>query len=234
MERTYEPETTRVFDRILKDGDRVIICGAHQGYFVEYCSKLVKSGRVFGFEAEPENFSLLLSKCGKLENVELFNFALGDREATAKLYINSDNDGGHALWDPSENPSNIKTKENPKVVPVEVKTIDSLFDGKDLSKLKLLMLDAEGSEHSIIKGGINTIVDAEVPYIICEINNFALRKCNTSQVSLRNYLSMYGFTGYVMNEEKVVDIGKDEVKAFVPGMESEVVFNMLFSRRGKI
>jgi FkbM family methyltransferase len=232
----HEPGTVRIFNRVLTAGDKVIVCGAHQGYFVSLCSDLVgDAGRVYGFEPETVNFSLLVSKCGKMGNVELFNFALGDRMATAKFYINSDNDGGHALWNPADNPNNVKTKENPKIESVEVKTIDSMFDGKDMSNLKLLMLDAEGSEHSIIKGGINTIVDNNMPYIITEINNFALRKCNTSQMSMMCYLSIYGYIGYVMNEDKVVDINpREEVKAFIPGTEQEVVFNVLFSRRGKV
>lgn len=232
---TYEPETTRIFDAVLKEGDKVIVCGAHQGYFVEYCSRLVGStGRVFGFEPEPVNNGILRERTKNLQNVEIFDFALADKEATARFYTNWDNDGGHALWDVSINPTNTKTKANKTVYPVEVKTIDGLFADRDMSNLKLLMLDAEGSEPSIIKGGINTIVDYDVPYIICEINNFAFRQCQTSQMTLRSYLSMYGFEGYAMNEDKVVDIGKEEVRAYIPNTEQEVVFNMLFSRRGKI
>jgi FkbM family methyltransferase len=234
LENIYEPETLRVFDAVLKEGDSVIVAGAHQGFFVSYISKLVgKTGKVYGFEPETKNFQLLKEKVGDLENVEIFNIALGDREANAKLYFNSDNDGGHALWDVSQNKENVKTKENFVVEKVEVKTLDGLFpDG--IENLKLIMLDAEGSEHSILKGGINTIIDSEVPFIICEINDFALDRCGTSQMNLRSYLSVYGFTPYAMNEEKVVDVHKDKVKAFTPDLKQEVVFNMLFSRRGKV
>lgn len=230
----YEPETLRVFDAVLKEGDSVIVAGAHQGFFVSYISKLVgKTGKVYGFEPETKNFQLLKEKVGDLENVEIFNIALGDREANAKLYFNSDNDGGHALWDVSQNKENVKTKENFVVEKVEVKTLDGLFpDG--IENLKLIMLDAEGSEHSILKGGINTIIDSEVPFIICEINDFALDKCGTSQMNLRSYLSVYGFTPYAMNEEKVVDVHKGKVTAFMPDLKNEIVFNMLFSRRGKV
>jgi FkbM family methyltransferase len=234
LENIYEPETLRVFDAVLKEGDSVIVAGAHQGFFVSYISKLVgKTGKVYGFEPETKNFQLLKEKVGDLENVEIFNIALGDREANAKLYFNSDNDGGHALWDVSQNKENVKTKENFVVEKVEVKTLDGLFpDG--IENLKLIMLDAEGSEHSILKGGINTIIDSEVPFIICEINDLALDRCGTSQMNLRSYLSVYGFTPYAMNEEKVVDVHKDKVKAFTPDLKQEVVFNMLFSRRGKV
>lgn len=232
---TYEPETIRVFNQVLAEGDQVIVCGAHRGHFVSVCSELVgNTGKVFGFEPEHENFSLLSKKCADLKNVELFNFALGDRNATAKLYINSDNDGGHALWNCADHPMNTKTKENPKIEPVEVKTIDGVFEGRDMSNLRLLMLDAEGSEHAIIKGGINTIVDNDVPFVICEINDLALQKCLSSQMSLRAYMSLYGFTGYAMSADRVVDLESGEAQAYIPGTKQKVVFNILFSRVGKV
>jgi hypothetical protein len=37
-----------------------------------------------------------------------------------------------------------------------------------------------------------------------------------------------------MNDEKVVDVHKEKVTAFMPDLKQEVVFNMLFSRRGKV
>lgn len=230
----YEPETTRIFDAVLKEGDAVIIAGAHQGYFVSYMANLVgKTGRVFAFEPEPNNFGILSETVKGLDNVEIFNFAIGDKKAKANFYVNSDNDGGHALWDVSTHPLNEKTRANPQVLSVEVNTIDELYpDG--IPNLKLMMLDAEGAEPAIIKGAINTIVDSECPYIIAEINNGALKQCNTSQGTLRSYLSMYGFKGYMMNVDEVIEVGDNSVKAVVKDTDQEVVFNMLFSRRGKV
>lgn len=230
----YEPETTRIFDAVLKEGDSVIIAGAHQGYFVSYMANLVgKTGRIFAFEPEPNNFGILSETVKGLDNVEIFNFAIGDKKAKANFYVNSDNDGGHALWDVSTHPSNEKTRANPQVLSIEVNTVDELYpDG--IPNLKLMMLDAEGAEPAIIKGAINTIVDSECPYIIAEINNGALKQCNTSQGTLRSYLSMYGFKGYMMNVDEVIEVGDNSVKAVVKDTDQEVVFNMLFSRRGKV
>lgn len=234
MTEAYEPETTRIFDAVLKEGDSVIIAGAHQGYFVSYMANLVgAAGRVFAFEPEPNNFGILSETVKGLDNVEIFNFAIGDKKAKANFYVNSDNDGGHALWDVSTHPSNEKTRANPKVLSIEVNTVDDLYpDG--IPNLKLMMLDAEGAEPAIIKGAINTIVDSECPYIITEINNGAMKQCNTSQGTLRSYLSMYGFKGYMMNVDEVIEVGDNSVKAVVKDTDQEVVFNMLFSRRGKV
>ena len=230
----YEPETIRIFDAVLKEGDSVIIAGAHQGYFVSHLSRLVRNnGKVYAFEPEPKNFGILSETVKGFDNVEVFNFALGDKKATAKFYVNSDNDGGHALWDVSTHPSNDKTRANPQVLNVEVNTVDDLFpDG--IPNLKLMMLDAEGAEPSIIKGAINTIVDSDCPYIITEINNGALKQCNTSQENLRSYLSIYGFKGFMMNVDEVIEVGANSVEAVVKDTDQEVVFNMLFSRQGKV
>ena len=45
---------------------------------------------------------------------------------------------------------------------------------------------------------------------------------------------MYGFKGYMMNVDEVIEVGDNSVKAVVKGTDQEVVFNMLFSRRGKV
>ena len=224
----YEPETVRVFEKVLTAGDNVLVCGAHQGFFVRKCAELVGStGRVFGFEPEPRNFALLTEKCGGMDNVTLFNCALGDREATAKFFVNADNDGGHALWDVSKNPFNVETQKEHRTIDVQVKTIDGLFEDVPF---KLLMLDAEGSEHAILRGGINNMVDNEVPYIVCEINDAALRACGTSQMELREYLAFYGYKVFWLDRDKSVDIGRDEWRVTADG--EAVIFNVLFSRKG--
>jgi len=229
----YEPETIRVFNAVLKEGDYAIICGAHQGYFASVCSALVgKAGRVFAFEPEPDNFAYLKETCGVTENVELFNFALGDRKTKAKFYINADNDGGHALWDISLNPFNVETREKHNTIDVEVNTLDELFADRDVSRLKLLMLDAEGSEHAIIRGGMETITNNDVPYIICEINTEALQHCGTSQMELRDAMTVNGYKAYWMEAGKVTDIGSDEWIVLSEG--KPVVFNILFSRCGAV
>ncbi|MCK9519313.1 MAG: FkbM family methyltransferase, partial [Dehalococcoidia bacterium] len=81
LEKIYEPETVRIFTKVLTPGDAVIIAGAHQGYFARICADLVGTrGRVFAFEPEPENFKMLSEKVGHLPQVVLHNFALADKE----------------------------------------------------------------------------------------------------------------------------------------------------------
>jgi len=229
----YEPETVRVFNAVLKEGDKCIIAGAHQGYFASVCSRLVgKTGKVFAFEPEPKNFSMLSEACNIFGNVELFRCALGNRKAEATFFVNSDNDGGHALWDIGQNPYNVETKRDGIKLKVEVNTLDDLFGDRDMTGLKLLMLDAEGSEQAIIIGGTDIITDNDVPYIICEINDGALAACGTSQMILRDCMTVRGYRAYWMKEDGLQDIGRDEW--IVKQKDKPIVFNVLFSKKGEV
>jgi FkbM family methyltransferase len=232
----YEPETQRIFNKVLEEGDRCIIAGAHQGLFVTLAASLVgPSGRVYGFEPERENFSLLKENTQYFHypyNIFLYNLALGEVNRKAPFFVNKDNDGGHALFDVRKFAVNVKTIAEPESYTVDVKRLDDVLEDEDLSRLRLCLFDVEGAEHSVLKGAINTITDNEVPYIICEINNPALEQCNTSQKGLRDYMAMYGYKTYLVQIDGVFEINKDFVIKQSDYVES--VFNVLFSRVGPV
>lgn len=234
-EGNYEPGTVRIFDAVLREGDQVVIAGAHQGYFAVHCADLVgETGKVFAFEPEPTNREILTKATEGLHNVEVFPYALGDRNMDeVAFYINADNDGGHALWDVSKHPANEKTRESRQVIKAEIRTIDSLFADRDMSRLKLLMLDAEGAEFAILKGAVNTITDYAVPYAICEINPGALEQCQTSQIALRNFMAIYGYRDYLMHDGGVTEAVPGDIR-LQDKTGREYVFNMFFTRNGAV
>ena len=68
----YEKYETKVMKDHIKKGDIVIDCGGHIGYYSLLFSRLVgKKGKVYTFEADPTNFSLL-----KLAPVKLIILSL--------------------------------------------------------------------------------------------------------------------------------------------------------------
>ncbi|MDG6981259.1 MAG: hypothetical protein JRN51_09155, partial [Nitrososphaerota archaeon] len=57
---SYEPDETRLFERVLKRGNTVVDVGANVGWFTLLSASLVgKEGRVLGLEPEPRTFSYL-------------------------------------------------------------------------------------------------------------------------------------------------------------------------------
>lgn len=229
----YEPGTTRLLHKYLKEGDKCVIAGAHQGYFAKLAASIIGSkGRVYAFEPEPKNFAILKENTLPFDNIRIFNFALGEKAQKAQFFFNSDNDGGHALWDVRKMKANHKSRENPVALEVEIKRLDDVLEDEELSRMKLMLFDVEGSEHSVLKGAINTIVDNRVPNIIVEINNGALNQCLTSQMELRSYMGLYGYKSYFVNENDVAFIPPTEdihLKVSSDGEENvENVFNVLF------
>src|SRR5437764_1145672 len=105
----YEPAITMLLASDLTEGDVFVDVGAHIGYFTILAAGLVGStGKVLAFEPEPTNYEQLLRhiKLNDLSNVVVFNWAVGDHPGVVDLYVNRDNDGGHALWDVGRHPVN--------------------------------------------------------------------------------------------------------------------------------
>src|SRR4051812_32772734 len=79
----YEPETTRLFKKVLKPGMTFVDVGAHIGYFSRLAAKLVgEKGTVRAFEPVVENFPLLKSNLAMFPNAKIFQEALSDHAGT--------------------------------------------------------------------------------------------------------------------------------------------------------
>lgn len=83
---TYESGIAKSIAARVKPGMTVFDVGAHAGYYTLMLSRLVgPQGRVFAFEANPDNASKLRRhlQINRIENVELVEAAVSDRSGTA-------------------------------------------------------------------------------------------------------------------------------------------------------
>lgn len=192
----YESEISDMMVRILKEDDTFIDCGAHIGWFTITGAELCK--KVYSFEAEKGNFECLQKniELNGLTNVKAFNNAVGEECIDTELYINLDNDGGHALWDISIHPFNKKTKSADKVKqPVKMVTLDSLID----EPVKLIKIDVEGCELKVIKGADN-LIRKYSPMIILEMNDSAFKEMGYTKDYLIAHLKTLGYQGFNLKE----------------------------------
>jgi FkbM family methyltransferase len=195
----YEKEISDLMQKLLGQGDCFIDCGAHVGYFTilgsELCSK------VYAFEADKDNFASLMNNIeinNVSSNVIAHNQAVGDECKKVKLFVNLDNDGGHALWDVSKHPFNEQTrlkKKKPTRV-VDMVTLDSVID----EPIKLIKFDVEGCEFLALKGAEKLICKYS-PVLILEINNSALGEMGTSKEEIFSYLESLGYEGFKMTDD---------------------------------
>jgi len=227
--RMYEPETSQFIANCLEDGDTFIDVGSHIGYFALFASRLVReSGLVLAFEPEETNFSALQNHItlNRASNIRPFNLALGARNTKEPFYFNVDNDGGHAFWDVTLHPFNRRSRMRPVKKMIRVATLDSVLSERHMKAIKIIKIDAEGSEYAILQGARRTIERSRPPFILSEMNRFALEQMGASEEKLRSFLESMGYHTYLL----IFDQGSTKALNLKPSqsLKTNYVFNLLF------
>jgi len=155
-------------EKIQKDMN-ILDIGANVGYYTLHLAALVgDKGKVFAFEPDPSNFSILEKNVNlnNFRNVILINKAVSNSLSPTTLFQNSSNTGGHSI---------IKTENTDKKITVETTTLDEYF--KNFSgNVDLIKIDVEGAEYQVIDGGINFFKKIKPTYLITE---FELKTTNS-------------------------------------------------------
>jgi FkbM family methyltransferase len=152
----------------LKPGDVVFDIGAHIGFYTILFAKAVgEKGKVIAFEPEEESFKNLENnlKLNDLKNALIFQKALGDESKESKLYL------GQTIG----NFSLVKTYEKAiESEEVEIVKGDQFVKEKNLSIPKLVKIDVEGYEYSVISGLSKTFSHPNCKIICCEVHPLLL------------------------------------------------------------
>lgn len=215
--RYYENATTAFLMRHIKPGDTVIDVGAHVGYFTLLMAVLVgPTGRVLAFEPSPENYQRLLNHLAinGLTNVTPFHMAVGDKCGVVDLWINKDNDGGHAVYDVGMLAPNTKSRAHPQRYPVWMTTIEAVCP-KHPSVMKV---DVEGAEHNVLKGCPNGPMA-----VVSEIHRPGLVFMGSNEEKYRTYMDHRGYSAYLATEDgTLLDLHGRSI-------QENVVFNIVFA-----
>jgi FkbM family methyltransferase len=225
----YEAETTLFLLSVLRPGDRFVDVGGHVGYFSIIASRAVgPSGRVVTFEPAPENYSrlihhLALNACS---NVIPLHLAASADPRAVTLHLNSDNDGGHALWDVRMHQLNERSRLHPRTHDAwAVRVADAVGP----QPVRAMKLDVEGAEFEALRGAEPLLAgDAGVPFVVAEINRGGLQALGASEEALRAWMHDLGYDTWLMRVEA------PQLTRLEPGasLASDHVFNVLFWKRG--
>jgi tRNA G37 N-methylase Trm5 len=112
----YEPDESNIMLTVLREGDTVIDVGANVGFFTVLAATLVGSkGHVVAFEPGVECVVRLRSNLAlnDLGNVSLVEQVATNQVGEVTFFLNTDNSGGNALWDPGLLPN---TGENRRIL----------------------------------------------------------------------------------------------------------------------
>ena len=194
--RMYETGTWETFRAILRPGDTFVDVGAHVGTFSALAAALVgDEGEVVAFEPDNAN------RKGWYRNVDHFASAVVCEEAVSDtngyipFYKCRDNDGGHAIYPPGNQGGNPKSRANPARRMARCTTLDSLL----LSQCRLLKIDVEGAECSVLRGAQGLIAGCR-PAIIAEQNTPGQMVMGDNEDYLRGLVRRHGYREYAIQD----------------------------------
>jgi len=115
----------------------VVDIGANIGYYTLIFARLVgEQGRVFAFEPDPANFSLLAKNVAvnNYHNVELIQKAVSDQTGNARLYLSPKSTVDHRIY---------SSNDNRKFIDVEAVRLDDYFLDNN-GKIDFIKMDIQG------------------------------------------------------------------------------------------
>lgn len=182
--------------KIIKKGDIVLDLGANIGYYTLIFAELVgDKGKVYAFEPDPTNFSLLEKNiiANNLKNVILIKKAVSNKFEKVKFYLNKEHSASNSLY--KDKSSNF--------IEVETIKLDDYF--KDFNKkISFIKIDVEGAEGFVIMGAKNLLKRNPNINMITEICPSSLELSGFGQKGYLELLKKYNFKFYYIDEEKEI------------------------------
>jgi FkbM family methyltransferase len=226
---SFEPDVAQVLVKVLRAGDVVVDVGANVGYLTVMAALLIgPSGHVVAFEPGAANLerlraNLALNNC---TNVTVIDKAVTNRVGEVEFFINSDDSGGNALWDPGQYPGNVKSLANPIRITVAGATLDAEWERLRLPPPTVIKIDTEGAEQLVLEGARNLLASQQTHFVIAELHVFALEKMGSSQQGFRGFMERLGYSTFGLSFLGALP------RFFPTGtrIETPYVVNILFSK----
>jgi len=149
--------------KVVQSEDVIYFIGTHVGTLLipiaTHCQKVI------GYEANPETFWFLKKNVvfNDLENVELFNLAVGDSKKKMRFIQNRMNTGGSKVK-PIINDFRYKF-DNPEEIEVDMVALDNHKEELALAAADGIVMDIEGAEYFALQGMKTTLKSARFLYM---------------------------------------------------------------------
>ena len=187
---SYEPELREIMRVVLPPEGVAIDVGANIGWHTLLMARLTgPHGRVLAVEPNPSVREDLLHNIGlnRLSQIDILPCAVADAERSLNFVAPAANDpasaSGYVVADEAAAPASIR---------VEASTLDLIAARKQLDRLDLLKIDAEGFEWPILQGGEKTIARFR-PSIIFEYDEGSAARGGGSSALFSGFFRRHGY-----------------------------------------
>jgi FkbM family methyltransferase len=169
--------------------------GAHIGLVTMFFSKVSgKNGKVLSFEPNPQSYSFIKTnvELNRISNVQIFNIGLGEKKDKRKLVFNPYFSGTGSM--DKEIQKDMRNKDNIiKTIEVEVDSLDSIIEVKNLPKPDMVKLDVEGMEYFVLLGMKKTL-SKDAPSLFIEIHGGTNKNKIANSKRILDFLDSYQFS----------------------------------------
>ncbi len=182
---------------VLRPGMTFVDVGANWGLFTLVAAHLVgKSGRIVALEPDPRILAKLRSNVDRnnLSQVEVFGFAVADREANLTLAAH---DHGSDNWGISRLVAHNPTAQ--KTFTVTSRRLDLLLDEAGLQVADLTKIDVEGAEDMVLAGMDAGLKSYRYRRILLELHPQELAERHRTAHQVAHILLAKGYKGYVFD-----------------------------------
>lgn len=214
----------------LRPGDIFFDIGANVGWMTEKAALSVgQRGQVHSFEPSPSAVLYLRRRifCGRLRNVVINQFALGNEPGMAVLHEFAENFGGASSLRAGAWPGYQHMDETE----VEVKTLDQYIEENKIGNIRLLKLDVQGAEIDVLRGGNNLLSSRRRPVLFVEVERDANAAFGRQVDDLLGAIAEWGYEMYswrdeglvsVRSESDILDGGHDDVICLHPEIDTHL------------
>jgi FkbM family methyltransferase len=197
----FEPKSTEIVRKLVKQGDVVLDIGANIGYYTILFSKLVgKNGKVFAFEPTTHFMDILQRNldANDVTNVEIVKCGLSDKEHTLEISIGPSSATLH--------PAPGFDREDKREV-INLTTLDIFSENRNIRKIDFIKIDVDGHEPFFFQGAWASL-DKYNPIVLLELSHLHYLKAGITAWDFYDLLKEKGYS--IFHEDNLEEMTREE------------------------
>lgn len=220
--KSFEANETKLFQKIIKNGDVCVDVGGNVGYFSLLFAQLTGiQGKVFSFEPIMRNYLVikLAAEINAIKNLTVVDSVVSDHSGECFISIPS-SDGAYAHL------TNGKQKQN-NTINVRSTTLDAFAKEQGI-KIDVLKIDVEGAEKLVLDGSTNILseLDRRPRVVMIELVDEFLMRFGSTVQEIIDVMSAFNYAPYYAGD-------KGEFILFSPAQHNKI-FNVFFVNKANL
>lgn len=177
----------------LKPDDIFLDIGANQGEYTVQAAKIVCDGRVYAFEpSDPIRQALKKNiALNNFQNVTVSAYGLGSEPGVLPLYAAQDRFSDGTFHNGLETLFPSETR-NQKVGEIQIVRLDDYAHEQGIAKCRMIKIDTEGAEFTILTGG-QSFIRKNLPVLILEFHSVTSENAGHTILDLWNMVVSWGY-----------------------------------------